>query len=104
MKLVSVALAVLAFRSGVRLSSPQRPLHLAVPPHTNACANASHLQVLASPTHQDPTIHHLEHVNNNPSRTVKALEWIGPIAPAGEVYAYYGSIKASPHDDDSIYH
>lgn len=59
-----------------------------------ALAFAGQVIGVPAPQHQDINLSHSSHEKlAASSQKSNALQWIGPIAPAGEVYSYYGNIK-----------
>ena len=59
---------------------------LAAPQKTEAADAAPHVDTPLVPLGH-------EHAAREARASTKALQWIGPIAPNGEVYAYYGGIQ-----------
>lgn len=74
---------------------------------TNGATQAFAVPTESSGRHPDAPLVPLqhEHAAREARASTKALQWIGPIAPNGEVYAYYGGLQVCftlsplPYDD-----
>lgn len=73
------------------------PQTLAAPQATQTTQATQAAQATGEHTDATPLIplghEHVEHAAREARASTKALQWIGPIAPNGEVYAYYGGVQ-----------
>ena len=80
----------------------QWPYGYTLYPRTEANAPTT-FKTLAAPAlesagaaHVDTPLIPLDHEHASRRAATAALQWIGPIAPNGEVYAYYGGLQVCP--------